>query len=172
MTSPELERARYGTKKAKADHFLGLWLTILTEARGYTRAADARRTRRTIDAFVRDTASALAEAGPDAYFDALRDAARIYFDTTLTDPTYSSILFGLKRLSPDELRGKTANEVAVSVAIMVDSNLETDTARQLPRLWVEGYLEAIPNGADALRRALAKRPSAADAVGHLLEPMA
>ncbi len=172
MSSPELDRARYGTKAAKADHFLGFWLSLVIEGRGYGRLSDARRARRTIDAFVADTAPALAEAGPEAYFGALRNAARLYFDTTLTDPAYSSTMFGLKRLSPEELRGKIANEAASALSVIVDSNLETDTARQLPRLWVEGYLEALPDGDPALRGALMKRASAADAVGHLLDPMA
>ncbi|AQP48192.1 hypothetical protein BW730_12465 [Tessaracoccus aquimaris] len=172
MTSPLLERARYGTKPGKADHFLGFWLSLVIEGRGYVRASDARRARKTIDAFVADTAPALAEAGPEAYFGELLDAARLYFGTTLTDPAYSSTLFGLKRISNEELHGKIANEAASALQVIIDSNLETDTARRLPQLWVEGYLEAIPNGADELRRALAKRPSAFDAVGHLLDPLA
>lgn len=170
MSSPELDRARYGTKPRRGDHFLGFWLTLVIEGRGYGRLSDARRARKTIEKFVRDTEPALAEAGPEAYFGALRDAARIYFETTLTDPAYSSTMFGLKRLSLDELRAKIATEAASTLSVTVDSHLETNTARQLPQLWVEGYLEALPEGAGSLRAALAKRQSAAEAVGHLLEP--
>lgn len=170
MTSPELERARYGSKPGTGDRFLGFWLELVIEGRGYGRLGDARRARKTIVKFVKATAPALAEAGAVAYFGELRDAARLYFDTTLNDPAYASTLFGLKRISNDELLGKIANEAASALAVMVDSNLETDTARQFPRLFVEGYLEALPDGAERLRRALTRRPNAADAVGHLLDP--
>lgn len=169
MSSPELDRARYGGKQGKGDHFLGFWLALVVEGRGYGRLSDARRARKTIERFVRDTQPALEAAGPEAYFGALRDAARIYFETTLRDPAYSSTMFGLKRLTHEELQAKIATEAATTLSVTVDSNLETDTARQLPRLWVEGYLEALPDGAASLRGALARRNSAADAVGHLLE---
>jgi len=165
MTSPELDRARYGTKATRADHFLGFWLALVIEGRGF----DPRRARRTIDRFVKDTAPALAEAGPTAYFDALRDAAALYFETTLNDPGYASTLFGLKRISNDELHGKIANEAAAAISVMVDSNLETNTARQFPRLWLEGYLRVLPGDVELMRAALAKRTSASDAVMHLLD---
>lgn len=165
----ELERARYGTRPTRvgatrADHFLGFWLALVIEGRG----GDARRARRTIEKFVRDTTPARMEAGP-AYFDALRDAAALYFETTLDDPAYASTLFGLKRISAEELHGKIANEAAAAIAIMVGSNLETDTARQFPRLWLEGYLLVLPGDRELMRGALTKRPSAADAVAHLLD---
>ncbi|NHB85294.1 hypothetical protein G7085_13430 [Tessaracoccus sp. HDW20] len=164
MTSPELDRARYGRKATKADHFLGFWLALVIEGRGF----DARRARRTIDKFVKETAPALAEAGPTDYFNAMRDAAILYFETTLNDPGYASTLFGLKRISNEELHGKIANEAAAAISVMVDSNLETNTARQLPRLWLEAYLQVLPGDVQMMRAALAKRRSANEAVGHLL----
>lgn len=171
MTSPELDRARYGSTPGKADHFLGFWLNLVIEGRGYVRASDARRVRKTIDKFVADTAAAHSDAGPDAYFGALREAARLYFGTTLTDPAYSSTLFGLKRISNDELRNKIASEAASTLQVIVEANAATETAQRLPGLWIEAYLEAMPDAGDALRGAIAKRRGLGDSVNHLFDPL-
>lgn len=168
MASPELELARYG-KTGKADHFLGFWLSLIVEARGYVTAGDSRRIHKAISRFLKETAPAAEAAGIEAFHAELLDAAARYWETTQSDPSYSSTLFGLKRISPEELGAKVATEAARTVQMIIEINVAQDTATQLPRLLIEAMLQAIPASRDALRAAIDKRPAAQASVGHLLE---
>lgn len=167
MASPELELARFGTS-GKADHFLGFWLSLIVEARGFVGAGDARRIHKSIQRFLNDTAAARETAGTEAFHAELRDAARSYWRTTQTDPSYSSSLFGLMRIGPDELRRKVATEATRTVQMLLEVGFEHETARQLPQLLIEALLETLPDVRPVLREALRKRPQAEAAVGHLV----
>lgn len=167
MASRELERARYGDN-GKADRFLGFWLTMAVEGRE-ARRAEVKRARRTIVAFLADTSDAFEEAGPQAYFDELRDAAVRYWGTTQSDPSYSSSLFGLQRLKPEALRAKVVGEASDTVALLIAADVERDTARQLPRLLIEALLVVLPDAKVELRAALSRHPAALEAVGYLTE---
>ncbi len=159
-----LERARY-SKDGRADRFLGFWLNMAVEARGGGHA-EVKRATRTINRFLSDTTEAFAE-GPDAYFAELRDAAARFWRTTQTDPAYSSSLFGLQRLTPERLLDKVMTEATSTVALLLAANVERDTARQFPRLLVEGLLDVLPDAKQHLRVALTQRPEALEAVGYL-----
>lgn len=168
MASPELDLARYG-KTGKANHFLGFWLSLIVEARGHVTAADTRRIHKSITRFLKDTAPAAEAAGIAAFHAELLEAAALYWETTQTDPSYSSTLFGLKRISPEELDAKVAAEAARTVSMLADINVADETARQLPRLLIEAMLRVMPKARDGVRAAVAKRPAAQASVGHLLE---
>ncbi|SHJ90179.1 hypothetical protein SAMN02745244_03541 [Tessaracoccus bendigoensis DSM 12906] len=167
MAPEELELARYG-RSGKADHFLGFWLSLIVEARGFVGAGDARRVRKAILRFLSDTAAAEQAAGAEVFQAELRDAARRYWGTTQTDPSYSSNLFGLMRIGPGELRVRVATEAAKTVQMLIELKIDDNTARQLPTLLIEALIETLPDIRPALLATLAKRPQAAAAVGHLL----
>lgn len=150
---PDLQRARYA--KNGGDRFLGLWVNLLADARQH---ADARRT---IVRFFKDraVAAALGSAGEDAVVAHLRDAARLYFATSLTDPQYTSTLLGLKRLPIEEVHGKAAIEVVDTLMALEASKAIDGPAARLPQALVSGFVEALgPDGVAPLRGALAKKP--------------
>lgn len=82
---PALARARYRTKPA-GDRFVGLWLDVLVTVR------NGRSPRATIARFYADAdvRNAIGTVGQDLVDAQLRDAARLYAETCLTDPAFSS----------------------------------------------------------------------------------
>lgn len=159
---PDLELARYG-KKHSGDRFVGFWLALVIEGRQYGLRSDVRQTRRIVEKFFRgaDVRTALGTAGQDALFEELRDAARVYFESCLVDPQYSSTLWRTNRIEPEKLRGKMARDTAVTLAILCDSGVLTGIATTLPVLLTDGLLRALaPHGADELGRAVARSDSA------------
>ncbi len=123
VTEPRtaLERARFGRRLGTGDRFVGFWLELAVAGRNASLGGDRRNVARTIRAFFKGTRAAVDEAGVDALHAELRDAAQLYWGSCLTDPQYSSTLFGLKRLDDAELRGKIALEYAQAARLMVDS---------------------------------------------------
>lgn len=151
-----VESARY---RGEGDRFLAFWLLLVVDSRDGATTAGVRRVRATVDGFRREMADALSDAGDEPYFAGLLDAAERYFGTTLTDPTYATSMFGLKRLSTEQLHGKIADQAA-KVAGML-AGLREDFPRRLTQVWLQGYSNAVPQGRDALARALSTFPEAA-----------
>lgn len=164
-----LERARYGPRRGTGDRFVGFWLELAIEARNYSRGRDARAARRVVERLYRGAHQAIEESGASALDDELRDASAIYWTSCLTDPQYSSTLFGMKRLTGEELRGKAANEAAELVLLLVDTGARPARAAILPELVIDGFLTAFPEATPELRSALLKRPRAAAAAGPILD---
>ena len=159
---PTLRRARYG-KRDDGDRFLGFWLTILVHARQDRLTPSLTQVRRAVEGFYagREVRAAVAAVGLPAVQDQLRDAAAVYFQTCLTDPQYSSVVWGMNRLQPDQLRAKAAKDAASALAALVECRAGSP-AEELPPLFVDGFLEVFGEpGRDALRPALAKRSSLA-----------
>lgn len=158
---PALDLARHGN--GNGDKFLGLWVALMVMAR------NGSDTRRTIVEFVsdRDVVAAVDAVGEGPVLEQLRDAAAVYFTTCLTDPQYSSTMFGMKRLSVDQIHAKAADEAAHTLRMMLDSQALDGVAAGLPDALVGGFLDALaPQGEQPLRAALAKHP----ALAHLSPP--
>ena len=136
VTEPRtaLERARFGRRLGTGDRFVGFWLELAVAGRNASLGGDRRNVARTIRGFVKDTRAAVDEAGVAALHAELRDAAQLYWGSCLTDPQYSSTLFGLKRLDDAELRGKIALEFAQAARLMIDSGALDGPAADLPGL--------------------------------------
>lgn len=163
---PALETARYG-KLRGGDRFVGFWLTLVMEARQQRLRPGERQVRRVLDRFWsgRDVRAALAAVGGSALNDQLRDAARIYFTTCLTDPQYASTMWRTKRIEPEKLQKKMAHDTASTLALLADSGGLVGEAVQLPALLTEGFLNALaPHGAEELAEAVAENPSAVRAM--------
>ena len=163
---PVLELARYG-KKHDGDRFVGFWLALVIEGRQYGLRSDTRQTRRIVERFFkgREVAAALQTAGLETLYEQLRDAARVYYASCLTDPHYSSTLWRTNRIEPERLRGKMAQDTAHTLALLADSGALTGVAQSLPALLTDGYLRSLaPHGAEELGRAVAQNPSAVRAL--------
>ena len=146
--------SRYG--RNNGDRFVGLWVELFVAAR---QRGDARRILKGF--FKGDVARAVEQAGSPAVIEQLHDAARIYVDSCLTDPQYSSTLFGMKRLPQEELRGKLANETAAVLGLLAQAPLEGPAA-SVPDALVGGYFAALgPDAEEDLRAALEKHPAGA-----------
>lgn len=157
-----LERARFGRKLGTGDRFVGLWLALSVEGRNYPLNRDARSTRRILKRFFgKEAKAALDEAGLEAVHEELRDAAQLFWGTCLTDPQYSSTLFGMKRLDDAQLKGKIADEYAITAQVMVDSRALTGPAEAMPALLLDGLLLALPGLEDSIASAVVKRPAVA-----------
>lgn len=166
--APELERARYGANR-KGDRFVAFWLALLVEGRQSKLRPDPRRVGRTIDHFLndRDVVAATDALGRTAVDDQLADAAATYFQSCLTDPTYSTLVWGMSRLNADQLRGKAARD-AVDTLLMVEAGSDDATAERLARLMVAGYVEVFGEPGEAVLRAEAeRRPALASLVSAL-----
>lgn len=153
---PELERARYG-RRGSGDRFVGFWLALFVESR---QGGGPRQIRRVVTSFVQDrqVSGAFADCGIAAVEAQLLDAARLYCASCLTDPSYSSSLFGLKRLAQDAVHARLAEDVARLAADLTAAGLDAPSAG-LTQALVDGYLEAIaPRGPGELHRALNRRP--------------
>lgn len=150
-----LHLARFG-RKNDGDRFVGLWVELFVSARQQGNAVRAVKRF-----FKGDVARAVDAVGIDAVAAGLRDAARIYFETCLTDPQYSSTLFGMKRLPQEEVTGKMAVETALVLGLLAHAGLE-GPARHLPSALIGGYTDALGPAAEAdLRAALETRPAGA-----------
>ena len=161
-----LERARYG-KKHDGDRFVGFWLALVMEGRQYGVRPNFRQTRKVVEHFLmgRDMQAATASAGQEAVNDQLRDGARVYFASCLTDPQYSNTLWRTNRIEPVKLRSKMARDAANTLALLADSDVLVAVAAQLPTLLTEGFLGALaPAGAEELSAAVAANPSAVRAM--------
>lgn len=161
---PTLRRARYG-RRDDGDRFLGFWLGLMVDGRQHRLTPSLTRLRRGIEGFYagRDVRAATAAAGQEAVDAQLRDAAAVYFQTCLTDPNYSSLVWGMNRLQPEQLRAKAARDAAGTLAAIVESRGATGAAAALPGLLVDGFLEVFGEpGRDALRDAVAKSASLAN----------
>ncbi|AQP45609.1 DUF6553 family protein [Tessaracoccus flavus] len=156
---PALRLARHG-KNDDGDRFVGLWVEVMVAGR---QGSDARRV---VKHFFRgDVAAALDSAGPGAFAVELRDAARIYVASCLTDPQYTSTMFGMKRLADDDVRAKIANETARALSAL-GVGQEPSGAELLPVALVGGYRDALgPGSEEALRAALGQTGAR---YGHLL----
>ncbi len=132
---PALARARYRAN-GKIDRFVGLWLDTLVLVR------NGRSPRRAVERFYadEDLRDAIATVGQDLVDAQLRDAARLYTETCLTDPSFASGLLGLQRLRPDEVRRKLAHQVGAAAAALNDLG---GTGITLARLLDEGYRAAV-----------------------------
>lgn len=151
-----LTLARYGRLR-DGDRFVGLWVELMVAAR---QASDGRRI---VKSFFRgDVARAVDTAGQQVVADELRDAARLYFASCLTDPQYTSTMFGMKRLPDEEIRGKIANETASALATLAASGTVDGAASALPGALIDGYVDALgPDSEADLRAAAARHPAAA-----------
>lgn len=158
VTEPRtaLERARFGRRLGTGDRFVGFWLELAVAGRNASLGGDRRNVARTIRAFFKGTRAAVDEAGVDALHAELRDAAQLYWGSCLTDPQYSSTLFGLKRLDDAELRGKIALEYAQAARLMVDSGALLGPAADLPGLYLDGLLLAAPGLQDQVRAVVSR----------------
>ena len=109
----------------------------------------------------REVTAAREALGQRVIDDQLRDAAAVYFQTCLTDPQYSSVVWGMNRLQPEQLRAKAAKDAATTLEAVVGSRA-SGPAEALPGLLIDGFLEVFGEpGRDALRDAVAKKPSLA-----------
>ena len=163
---PAVELARYG-KKHDGDRFVGFWLALVIEGRQYGLRSDTRQTRRVIDRFFsgREVAAALEAVGVETLYEQLRDAARVYYDSCLVDPQYSSTLWRTNRIEPEKLRGKMARDTAHTLGLLADSGALVGLARPLPTLLTDGLMRSLaPYGAEELARAVAQNPSAVRAM--------
>lgn len=150
-----LHLARYG-KKNDGDRFVGLWVELFVSARQQGNAVRAVKRF-----FKGDVARAVESAGVDDVATALRDAARVYFETCLTDPQYSSTLFGMKRLPQEEVHGKMAVETALLLGLLAHAGLE-GPSETVPGALIGGYADALgPDAVTDLRAALETRPAGA-----------
>ncbi|MHA6523292.1 DUF6553 family protein [Tessaracoccus sp. G1721] len=159
---PALRVARYG-KHDDGDRFLGFLLSLMIDARQHRLTPSLTRMRRTIEAFYsgRDVKAAREAVGQETIDAQLRDAAAVYFQTCLTDPQYSSVVWGMNRLQPEQLRAKAAKDAAGTLEAVVGSRA-TGPAEALPGLFVDGFIEVFGDpGREALRDAAAKKPSLA-----------
>lgn len=157
---PALRRARYG-RGGDGDRFVGLWLSIMVAARQLKLTPSLAGVRRTLDSFFRsrDLRAALDAVGEAPVVDQLRDAATVYFQTFLTDPNYSSVVWGMNRLQPDQLRAKAAKDAAQMLVALVGSRAGGLSA-SLPAVLIEGFVEVFGEpGREALRAAAATRLS-------------
>lgn len=165
-----LELARFGARRGQGDKFVGFWLELAIEARNYPRVRDARAARRVVERFYRGIGAAIEEAGVEALNSELRDASGLYWNSCLTDSQYSSTLFGMKRLSVEELRGKAANEAAELIGLLADTGVLSGPSAGLPGLVVDGFLTAFPEASAELRAAVERRPSAVEAAAAFPDP--
>jgi len=159
---PAVRLARYG-KHDDGDRFLGFWLSLMIDARQHRLTPSLTRMRRAIEGFYggREVTAAREALGQRVIDDQLRDAAAVYFQTCLTDPQYSSVVWGMNRLQPDQLRAKAAKDAAATLEAVVGSRA-SGPAETLPGLFVDGFLEVFGEpGRAALRDAVAKKPSLA-----------
>lgn len=159
---PVLRRARFG-KRDDGDRFVGLWLALVVAARQQRLTPSLAGARRTIEDFFRgrEVQAAVEVAGPDALQEQLRDAAAIYFQSCITDPNYSSVIWGMNRLQPDQLRAKAAKDAAATLAAIVESRA-AGPAEALPGLLVLGFVDVFGEpGRAALRVAAARHHSLA-----------
>lgn len=163
---PDMEIARYG-KRHDGDRFVGFWLALVIEGRQYGLRSDTRQTRRIVDRFFkgREVVAALDAVGSDALYEQLRDAARVYYASCLTDPHYSSTLWRTNRIEPERLRQKMARDTANTLGLLSDSRVLVGLARPLPVLLTDGLLRSLaPHGAEELGRAVSQNPSAVHAM--------
>lgn len=166
MLDPALETARYG-KLRDGDRFVGFWLALVMEAKQRRLRPTEREARRILERFWsgRDVRAALAAVGVKAFNDQLRDAAKVYFTTCLTDPQYTSTMWRMNRIEPDKLRKKMAVDTANTLALLAESGGLVGEAVQLPTLLTDGFLNALaPHGAEELGEAVARNPSAVRAM--------
>lgn len=155
---PLMRLARHG-KRDDGDRFLAFWLSLMVDARQHRLTPSLTRMRRTIEAFYagRDVKAATAALGRRALDEQLRDAAAVYFQTCLTDPQYSSVVWGMNRLQPEQLRAKAAKDAATTLDAVVGSGA-TGPAEALPALLVDGFVEVFGEpGREALRDAVATK---------------
>lgn len=167
-THTALERARFGRRLGSGDRFVGFWLELSVAGRNAPISNGSKGVAKTVKKLLKDTSAAFDEAGEEAVLAELRDAAQLYWGTCLTDPQYSSTLFGMKRLQDAELRGKLAAEFAATSQVMVESAALTGVAAQLPRLFLDGLLLAVPGLESQVQEALAKKPAVAALVADRL----
>lgn len=150
MTSDSLHAARHD---GGGDRFLALFLTLSLEGRNLPQRAGERRLRRLVaEFFAQPVVREALNHGDDALDDELADAAATYFQTCLNDSQYTSGLFGLKRLSAQEVRGKIARDfAAMAAAVTASGALPGDGARLLSAL-LTGMRQAVGDGAEELAR--------------------
>ena len=159
MTSDSLSAARHNG----GDRFLALFLMLGLEGRRLPQRAAERRVRELITEFF--ARPAVRDASPDAVAEELADAAATYFQTCLTDSQYTSAMFGLKRLSTQEVQGKIARDFATTVAAVAASDTADDIGAPLLPALLTGLRQALGDGADELARtAVAKDRAASQAV--------
>lgn len=164
--NPALEIARYG-KKHDGDRFVGFWLALMIEGRQYGLRSDTRQTWRVVERFFkgREVSAAVQTAGRESLYEQLRDAAKVYYDSCLTDPQYSSTLWRNNRIEPEKLRGKMARDTAHTLGLLADSGALAGMAQRLPSLLTDGFLRSLaPHGTEELGRAVAQNPSAVRAL--------
>lgn len=167
---PELEAYRRGPK-GDIDRFLGVWVGLIVGGKQQrTRGAIKRADRMVSDLLKTKQVKVVLDAGgEDSLADALRDAARVYFVTCQTDTQYGSMLFGTKRLKPEEIRAKAAGEAAGAIGLLADADALEGFARRLPRLLIDGYLAAFDDDdAAGLLRAAITRSDSARRIAELL----
>lgn len=131
---PALATARYRSG-GKGDRFVGLWLDVLVTVR------NGRSPRPIVEQFFagEDLRDAIATVGQDQVDTQLRDAARLYSATCLTDPSFSSGLLGLQRLRPEEVARKLDREIRTGVDALAGLGGE---GTRLARLLAEGHQDA------------------------------
>lgn len=159
---PALRRARYG-RSDDGDRLIGLWLQIMVVARQRRLSPSLTGARRTIEGFFKGRAvrAAVDAVGETALDEQLRDAAAAYFQSCITDPNYSSLIWGMSRLEPDKLRAKAARDAVAALEVIVDSRA-AGHAEALPPLLVQGFVEVFGEpGHDALRAAAGSKPAVA-----------
>ncbi len=160
--NPVLRRARYG-KSGDGDRFVGLWLSVMVEARQRRLSPSLVGARKILEGFFRGRAvrAAIDEVGENAVYAQLRDAAAVYFQSCITDPNYSTLIWGMSRLEPDTLRAKAAKDAVAGLGVIADSR-SSGRVQALPPLLVDGFVEVFGEpGREALRAAAASRPSVA-----------
>ena len=152
---PRLEQARYGSEHS-GDRFVGFWLDLFVAAR------NRRHARREITGLLGEDAGAAIEAlGPEPVLAELRDAARVYVNSCLGDPSFGTTLFGFKRLGENEVRGRLATETVAALEVLAASGLGGPAAA-LPDALIGGYRDALgPDSIDALRAAASQSPAVA-----------
>lgn len=163
---PTLRRARFG-KNDDGDRFVGLWLQVMVEGRQSRLSPSLVGARRLLEGFFRGRAvrAAIDAVGDEAVYAQLRDAADTYFQTCITDPTYSSLIWGMSRLDPDQLRAKAAKDAVAALGVIVESRA-SGRAERLPGLLIDGFVEVF---GEPGRAALQATATAKPAVARLLE---
>lgn len=156
--APELQLARFG-RDGKADRFIGFWLEMAVEGRQAKVRLNQRRVHKSLEKFFADQTmrAATSAAGPDAVAGQLREAAAAYFTSCLTDPSYSTLVWGMSRLTPEQVRGKAARDAVDVLAVLAATGPEGQAA-DLPGIWVGAFEDIFgePGLAD-LRAVMAKR---------------
>lgn len=160
---PELEAYRRGPK-GDIDRFLGFWIELIVDGKQARTRGAIKRGTRTVQAFLRQgpVQATLANGGEEAVAEALRDAARVYFETCQSDSQYGAVLFGTKRLSAEQVRAKAAGEAAGAIGLLGDGGALQGFAARFPRFLVDGYLAAFDtdDAASLLRTAITRSESA------------